>query len=80
MSAEDSKKGMTTVDPRDGEHTEVLEAGDAHLVKLGQGQCDAAPDAAGREGEQGGRGEQVEFSSCSIGAGSCWNLSGFRPR
>ena len=39
---------MTTVDPRHGEHTEELGAGDAHLVKLGQGHYGQALETGAR--------------------------------
>jgi mannose-6-phosphate isomerase-like protein (cupin superfamily) len=39
---------MTTVDPRHGEHTVVLEAGDAHLVKFGQGHYGQALETGAR--------------------------------
>jgi mannose-6-phosphate isomerase-like protein (cupin superfamily) len=39
---------MTLVDPQHGEHTEVLEAGDAHLVKLGQGHYGQALETGAR--------------------------------
>lgn len=39
---------MTTVDPQHGEHTALLEAGDAHLVKLGQGHYGQALETGAR--------------------------------
>jgi mannose-6-phosphate isomerase-like protein (cupin superfamily) len=39
---------MTTVDPVHGEHTQELEAGDAHLVKLGQGHYGQALETGAR--------------------------------
>jgi mannose-6-phosphate isomerase-like protein (cupin superfamily) len=39
---------MTTVDPQHGEHTQVLEAGDAHLVRLGQGHYGEALESGAR--------------------------------
>lgn len=39
---------MTTVDPVHGEHTELLEAGDAHLVRLGQGHYGQALEEGAR--------------------------------